>query len=76
MPDNILVRARRYFRKDAGGVGAMVRPGDEFELPAGRAAQLRDEGMVEYASAIVENEAEAAPPAEMFITPHSVRSAP
>lgn len=73
MPDNIIVRARRHFRKDPGGVGVMVRPGDEFELTAGRAAQLRDEGMVEYVSAIVENE--AAPPAEA-ITPHSVRSAP
>lgn len=57
----VTVRALRHFRKDPGGVGVMVAPGDEFEITRGRAIGLRAEGLIEDISAADEPKSAAAP---------------
>lgn len=47
----IKVRALRTFHESADLKGNLVHPGDEFDCPRGRAAQLRANGLIEYASA-------------------------
>lgn len=45
---SIKVRALRTFHKEENMQGEMVKPGDEFDCPRGRAAQLRANGLIEY----------------------------
>lgn len=44
------VRALRSFHKDGDMKGDLCQPGDEFEVPRHRAAQLRANGLIEYAN--------------------------
>lgn len=47
----IQVRALRTFHKEENMRGKMVAPGEEFDCPRGRAAQLRANGLIEYVDA-------------------------
>jgi hypothetical protein len=42
------VRALKSFHKDGDMKGEISQPGDEFEVPRHRAAQLRANGLIEY----------------------------
>lgn len=46
----IKVRALRTFHEDAGMKGKLLQPGDEFECNKLRAAELRANGLIEYAN--------------------------
>lgn len=45
---SIKVRALRTFHKEENMQGDMTKPGDEFDCPRSRAAQLRANGLIEY----------------------------
>jgi hypothetical protein len=44
------VRALKTFHKEPDMKGEMAKPGDEFDVPRHRAAQLRANGLIEYAN--------------------------
>jgi hypothetical protein len=46
----VSVKALKAFHKEGDMKGDMAKPGDEFDVPRHRAAQLRANGLIEYAN--------------------------